>query len=70
MDTFVQYEHRERALEAAALEAEIPIDSHGILENDLESKLFKPHRTADFEAEYMKWMKQQPVKRDTDILRY
>jgi hypothetical protein len=40
------------------------------LENDSESELFKLCGTADFKAEYTKWMKQQPVKRDTDILRY
>ena len=39
-------------------------------DHDSESDLFKPRGVADFETEYAKWMKQQPMKRDTDILRY
>jgi len=40
------------------------------LESDSESDLFKPRNAIDFETEYAKWTKQQPMQRDTDILRY
>ena len=39
-------------------------------ESDSESDLFKPRNAIDFETEYSKWIKQQPMPRDTDILRY
>ena len=56
-------------MQAAVAEAKIPptaIDS----DYDSESDLFKPRGTADLETKYRKWIKQQPIKRGTDILRY
>jgi hypothetical protein len=35
---------------------------------DSESELFKPRGFAEFESEWSKWMKQQPMPRDTNIL--
>jgi hypothetical protein len=74
VDTFVQYERREQAIRAAgiAIQAEIVAEDNNTahIDSDSESDLFKPRGTADFESEYAKWMKQQPMKRDTDILRY
>jgi hAT family C-terminal dimerisation region len=68
-DVFVQYEQRELGLQAAVAEAGIPLIANDS-DHDSESDLFKPRGTADFETEYAKWMKQQLIKRDTDILRY
>ena len=42
----------------------------GKLKSDLESDLFKPRNAIDFETKYAKWTKQQPMQRDTNILRY
>jgi hypothetical protein len=39
-------------------------------DSDSEDDLFKLQRVSDVEAEYTKWMKQQPAKRETDILKY
>jgi len=39
-------------------------------DHDSESDLFKLRGTTDFETEHRKWIKQQLMKRDTDILRY
>jgi len=39
-------------------------------DHDSESDLFKPQGTTDFETKYAKWIRQQPTKEDTDILRY
>jgi hypothetical protein len=39
------------------------------MESDSESDLFTQN-TLDLETEYTKWMKQLPMKRETDILRY
>jgi hypothetical protein len=39
-------------------------------DSDSEDDLFKPQGVSDIEAEYTKWMKQQPAKRETDILKY
>ena len=40
------------------------------MDHDSESDLFKPRGIPDFETEYTKWMKQQPMRRDTDVLKY
>jgi len=68
-DVFVQYEQRELGLQAAVAEAGIPLIANDS-DHDSESDLFKPRGTTDVETEYAKWMRQQPMKRDTDILRY
>jgi hypothetical protein len=68
-DVFVQYEQRELGLQAAVAEAGIPLIANDS-DHDSESDLFKPRGIADFETEYAKWMRQQPTKRDTNILRY
>jgi hypothetical protein len=39
-------------------------------ESDSESDLFKPQSTIQFETEYARWMKQLPIPRKTDILKY
>ena len=76
IDTFTQYEQREKALQAAATarqdEVTATIDDDIAIHPDLDSEddLFKPRGIPDFEAEYTKWMKQPVMKRETDMLRY
>jgi hypothetical protein len=68
-DVFGKYEQRELGLQAAIAEVGVPqvaLDS----DHDSESDLFKPRGIPDFETEYTKWMKQQPMRRDTDVLKY
>ena len=72
-ETFVKYQHRERDLKAAAVVArvdEVDIDEVAIqLDLDSEADLFQLQGVANSEAEYTKWMKQQPIARETDILK-
>ena len=70
-ETFVKYQHRERALKAAAIAATVvEVDEVAIqLDSDSESDLFKPQGVSDSEAEYTKWMKQQPIARETNIFK-
>jgi hypothetical protein len=73
IDTFAQYELREKALQAAVqdeITANINDDIAIHLDLDSEDDLFKPRGIPDFEAEYTKWMKQPVMKRETEILRY
>jgi hypothetical protein len=58
IETFAKYQYQERALKAAAVAARID-----------EADLFQPQRVVNSEAEYTKWMKQQPTARETDILK-
>jgi hypothetical protein len=68
-DVFVQYEQRELGLRAAI--AEIAADNiANDSDQDSESDLFKPRGIVDVDTEYTKWMRQQPMKRETDILKY
>ena len=61
-ETFVKYQHRERALKAAAVAVEGDIDEVAIqLDSDSEADLFQPQGVLNSEAEYTKWMKQQPI---------
>ena len=69
-DVFVKYEQRELGLQAAAAEAEAESPQKVESDHDSESDLFKPRGTTDFETKHGKWMKQQLMKRDTNILRY
>ena len=39
------------------------------LDSDSEADLFQPQGVVNSEAEYTKWMKQQPIARETDILK-
>jgi hypothetical protein len=72
-ETFVKYQHRERALKAAAVAArvvEVDTDEVAIqLDSDSESDLFKPQGVLDSEAEYTKRMKQPPIAREINILK-
>jgi hypothetical protein len=71
--TFAKYQYRERALKAAAIAARIDeadTDEAAIQLNlDLEADLFQPQGVVNSKAEYTKWMKQQPIARETDILK-
>jgi hypothetical protein len=69
-DTFAQYDRRERLLQAAEAETQLLSNGANDSDQDSESDLFKAQGLSDFEPEYTKWMKQQPVKRDTNILKY
>jgi hypothetical protein len=71
--TFVKYQHRERALKAAAVAAiavEVDIDEVAIqLDSDSEADLFQLQGVLNTKAEYTKWMKQQPITQETNILK-
>jgi hypothetical protein len=56
-------------LQAAEAEAEAEVLQHEDSNHDLESDLFKVRGILETESEYVKWMKQQPMKRDTVIPR-
>jgi hypothetical protein len=71
-ETFIKYQLRERALKEAAVVAATVVEVDEVtiqLDSDSELDLFKPQGVLDSEAEYTKWMKQQPIARETDILR-
>src|SRR5450432_1729998 len=71
IEAYTQYKHRERAIQAKNTSDFMTTNTlAGHIESDSESDLFKPRNAIDFESEYSKWMTQQPMKRDTDILRY
>jgi hAT family C-terminal dimerisation region len=74
IEVFTEYERRERAIQAERIAIQNESNTrHTIASNidpDSESDLFTPQNTIDYDAEYTKWMKQPPVKRETDILRY
>ena len=62
-------------MQAAVAEAEVEADAKTLRKTndsdyDLESDLFKPRGITDVETKHAKWMKQQPMKQDTNILRY
>ena len=66
----MKYQHREKALQAAEVVVEANIDEVALqIDSDSESDLLKPQGVLELEAEYIKWMKQQPVTRETDILK-
>src|SRR5450432_393723 len=71
IDVFTLYENRERTIRAEHIDDFTTIDAiMDKLESDSESDLFKLRNAIDFETEYTKWTKQQPMQRDTDILCY
>jgi hypothetical protein len=43
---------------------------HDDSDHDSEFDLFKARGISGVESEDVKWMKQQPVKRDTDVYKY
>jgi hypothetical protein len=57
-------------LQAAEAEAEVEAVQHDDSDHDSESDLFKARGISEVESEDVKWMKQQPVKRDTDVYKY
>jgi hypothetical protein len=68
---FVKYKQRELSLQAAEAEAEAIYQQHKDSDDhDSESDLFKARGLLEVESEYVKWMKQQPMKRDTNIFKY
>jgi exonuclease III len=70
IETFVKYQHRERALKAVAVAVEGDTDEVAIqLDLDSEADLFQPQGVLNSEAEYTKWMKQQPIAQETNILK-
>jgi hypothetical protein len=53
-----------------AAEAEAGADQHHEdSDHDSESDLFKARGISEVESEYIKWVKQQPMKRDTNIFK-
>ncbi len=66
----MKYQHRERALKAVAVAVEGDTDEVAIqLDLDSEADLFQPQGVLNSEAEYTKWMKQQPIAQETNILK-
>jgi hypothetical protein len=57
-------------LQAAKAETEAEVLQHEDSDYDSESDLFKAQGILEAESEYVKWMKQQPMKQDTDIFKY
>jgi hypothetical protein len=54
----------------AAVAVEVDIDEVAIqLDSDSETDLFQPQGVLDTEAEYTKWIKQQPIAQETNILK-
>src|SRR5450432_1003986 len=71
IEAYTQYERREKAIQAENIGESTTIDAiTSNIESDSESDHFKPRNPINFENEYTKWMKQQPMKKETDILRY
>jgi len=50
--------------------AEAKVLQHEDSDYDLESNLFKAWGILETKSECIKWMKQQPMKQDTDIFKY
>ena len=69
--TFAKYQHRESTLKVAAVAVRTDeADEVAIqLDLDLEADLFQPQGVVNSKAEYSKWMKQQPIARETNILK-
>jgi hAT family C-terminal dimerisation region len=57
-------------LQAAKAEAKGKVLQHEDSNYNLESNLFKAQGILETKSEYVKWMKQQPMKQDTDIFKY
>jgi hypothetical protein len=55
-------------LQAAKAEAEVL--QHEDSDYDSESDLFEARGILETESEHVKWMKQQPMERDSDIFKY
>jgi hypothetical protein len=66
----VKYKQRELDLQAAKAKAEAEAVQHDDSDHDSESDLFKAQGISEVESEDVKWMKQQPVKRNTDVYKY
>jgi hypothetical protein len=59
-----------KAAAVAARVVEVDIDEVAIqLDSDSEADLFQPQGVVNSKAEYTKWMKQQPIEQETDILK-
>ena len=71
IETFVKYQYQERALKAVdARIIEVDINEVAIqLDSDLEADLFQPQGVLNSKAEYTKWIKQQAITQETDILK-